>query len=49
MDQIANYMLTVPIEKNMNFTIFFILINLFLYYDFQVLGFFSTKSCSSKN
>jgi hypothetical protein len=35
MDQIANYVLTVPIEKNMIFTIFFILINLPLYYVFQ--------------
>jgi hypothetical protein len=35
MDQIASYVLTVPIEKNMIFTIFFILINLPLYHVFQ--------------
>jgi hypothetical protein len=35
MDRIASYVLTVPIEKNMIFTIFFILINLPLYYVFQ--------------
>jgi hypothetical protein len=34
-DQIANYVLTIPIENNMVFTIFFILINLPLYYVFQ--------------
>jgi hypothetical protein len=35
MDQIANYLLTVLIGKNMIFTIFKILINLPLYYVFQ--------------
>jgi hypothetical protein len=35
MDQIASYVLTIPIEKNIIFTIFFILINLPLYYVFQ--------------
>jgi hypothetical protein len=35
MDDIANNVLTTPIEKNMIFTIFFILINLPLYYVFQ--------------
>jgi hypothetical protein len=56
MDQIANNVLTVPIEKNMIFTFLFILINLPLYYVFQappsVWDFFSTKlhmSISSKN
>jgi uncharacterized RDD family membrane protein YckC len=36
MDQIASYVLTVPIEKNIIFTIFFFLINLPLYCIFQV-------------
>jgi hypothetical protein len=56
MDQIANYVLTVLIEKNMISTIFFILINLPLHLCFSstpvYLGFFSTKlhmSSSSKN
>jgi hypothetical protein len=35
MDQIASNVLTVPIEKKMIFTIFFILINLLLCYVFQ--------------
>jgi hypothetical protein len=35
MDHIANNVLTAPIEKNMIFTIFFILINLPLYYVFK--------------
>jgi hypothetical protein len=35
MDQIASYVLTILIEKNMIFTIFLILINLPLYYIFQ--------------
>jgi hypothetical protein len=35
MDQIASYVLTIPIEKNTIFTIFFILINLRLCYVFQ--------------
>jgi hypothetical protein len=35
MDHIANNVLTAPIEKNMIFTSFFILINLPLYYVFQ--------------
>jgi hypothetical protein len=35
MDQIASYVLTIPIEKNIIFTIFFIFINLPLYYVFQ--------------
>jgi hypothetical protein len=54
MDQIANNVLTVPIEKNMIFTIFLILINLPLHFVFQaprLLGIFSTKlymSISSK-
>jgi hypothetical protein len=39
MDQIASYVLTVRIEKNINFTIFFILINLPLYYVFQASPF----------
>jgi hypothetical protein len=34
MDQIASNVFIVPIEKNMIFTIFFILINLRLYYVF---------------
>jgi hypothetical protein len=36
MDQIASYVLTVPIEKNIIFTIFFFLINLPLYCICQV-------------
>jgi hypothetical protein len=35
MDQIVSNVLTTPIKKNMIFTIFFILINLHLYYVFQ--------------
>jgi hypothetical protein len=35
MDYIASNVLTIPIEKNMIFTIFFILIYLPLYYVFQ--------------
>jgi hypothetical protein len=35
MDQIANNVLTIPIEKSMIFTIFFLLINLPLYCVFQ--------------
>jgi hypothetical protein len=35
MDHIASNVLTTPIKKNMIFTIFFILINLHLYYVFQ--------------
>jgi hypothetical protein len=39
MDQIASYVLTIPIEENMIFTIFLNLINLPLYYVFQALPF----------
>jgi hypothetical protein len=35
MDQIVSYVLTIPIEENMIFTIFLNLINLPLYYVFQ--------------
>jgi hypothetical protein len=35
MDHVANNVLTAMIEKNMIFTIFFILMNLPLYYVFQ--------------
>jgi hypothetical protein len=56
MDQIANYVLTVPIEKNMIFIIFFYSHKLTYVLCFSStpvsLGFFSTKlhmSCSSKN